>query len=348
MPIPTSPESYDRRRECHESHARLLRRAPIIGLLMAHTSGYFPPGTSRLREVHEERAVGLMYGQRALCIGALAPLNYIGTSEHTSGRQTPFKRLVRTAKAFEAVIMGSRAEADTVLAAVHSKHLRVFGVLPEAAGPYPAGTPYNALDRALMLWTIAVMMDSAEHLYDLLVRRLKGDEREHLWRDYVRFGELFGMPRAAAPATYPGFRQYYEQLLSGDSLWLTDEARYMGRATAFEIPMPASAQPVKRLHDLIMLGSLPPRVRDVYRLKWTPAHALAFTAATASVRAARRALPASSARGRNTRTFDLVAETEARRIAEGRPTPQLEPLAPRAVSPQAPVREVDVGFKVDI
>jgi uncharacterized protein (DUF2236 family) len=298
---------------------------------MAGESGYFPEGASVLREVHEERAVGLMYGQRALCIGALAPLNYVGTSEHTAGRATPFKRLVRTAKAFESVIMGSREEADAVLALVHTRHLRVNGTLPEDAGPHPAGTPYDALDPQLMLWTVAVMMDSAERFYDLLVRRLRDEERESLWSDYLRFGELFGMPREVAPTSYAGFRRYYDDLLSGDSLWLTDEARYMGRAAAFEIPMPVSSQPAKRMHDLIMLGSLPPRARRIYRLRWTPAHALAFAVATRSARTARRALPSSSARGRNTRTFDLVAATEGRRIAEGRPTPQLAPLSPRAL-----------------
>ena len=50
-----------------------------------------------LRQVHEEHLVGLFYGQRALCIGALSPLNYVGTSEHSYAKLTPFKRLVHTA-----------------------------------------------------------------------------------------------------------------------------------------------------------------------------------------------------------------------------------------------------------
>jgi hypothetical protein len=40
---------------------------------------YFPPGESMARRVHGERSVGLLYGQRALLIGALEPLTYTGT-----------------------------------------------------------------------------------------------------------------------------------------------------------------------------------------------------------------------------------------------------------------------------
>jgi uncharacterized protein (DUF2236 family) len=288
-------------------------------------AGYFPRATSVLRRVHEQRAVGLFYGQRALCIGALSPLNYVGTSEHTAAKSTPFRRLAHTAKAFELVMLGSREQADAVLAPVHRMHARVRGALPEDAGPYAAGTAYDANDPELMLWTIAVMMDSAECFHDLLVRGLHTDERERLWQDYIRFGELFGMSRSAAPPSYREFRAYYEQTLAGERLWLTEEARYMGRASAFEIPLPASMQGAKRLHDLIMLGSLPPRVRRIYRLPWTPAHALAFQAAVRTARATHAVLPRQVASGANTSSFELVAATEARRIALGRPTPQLPP-----------------------
>jgi uncharacterized protein (DUF2236 family) len=290
---------------------------------MGANDGYFPRASSTLRRVHEERAVGLLYGQRALCIGALSPLNYVGTSEHTSAKATPFKRLVHTANSFETVMFGSTGEADRVLEAVERMHERVNGTLPETAGPYPAGTPYDAFDPALMLWTVAVMMDSAECFHDLLVRRLREHEREALWQDYIHFGELFGMPRAAAPQRYREFRAYYGRVLGGDEAWLTDEARRVGYMTAFEIPMRGYMQPAKRLHDLIMLGSLPPRVRRIYRLPWTPAHAGAFDVVTRTFRLAHPALPPQLARGWNTSVFDGVADIEAWRIATGRTTPQV-------------------------
>jgi uncharacterized protein (DUF2236 family) len=286
--------------------------------------GYFPRGRSLLRQVHEERAVGLMYGQRALCVGAVKPLNYVGTSEHTRAKATPFRRISHTGAMFERVFFGTRAEADSTLAAVRSMHDRVVGALPEDAGShYPAGTPYSALDPELMLWTVAVIADSAIWFYEHLVRPLRAGEREALWLDYVRFAELFGTPRAVMPATYAGFRAWYERQLAGPDLFLTDEARYMGHASAFRIPMSGSQAFAKRIHDLVMLGSLPPRVRELYGLRYGPAQAAACRAALTLARASRPLLPASRKRGSCIAEFEGVAAVERRRIERGEPTPQI-------------------------
>jgi uncharacterized protein (DUF2236 family) len=286
--------------------------------------GYFPRGRSLLRAVHEEKAVGLMYGQRALCIGAIKPLNYVGTSEHTRNKLTPFRRITHTGAMFEAVFFGSRAEADRVLSAVHGMHERVVGTLPADAGShYPAGTPYAALDPELMVWTVAVIADSAVWFYERLVRRLSDAEREALWQDYVRFAELFQTPRAALPQTYAAFRAWYAEQLAGPDLFLTEEARYMGHATAFEIPVPASRMFAKRVHDLMMLGSLPPRVRELYGLRYTPAQAAACAAALATARLARPLVPAAHKRGSCVPEFEGVAALERRRIERGQPTPQV-------------------------
>ena len=97
----------------------------------------------------------------------------------------------------------------------------------------------------------------------------------------------------------------------------------MGRASAFEIPLPLSRQPAKRVHDLVMLGSLPARVRELYGLPWSPAHAVAFRAAVETARATRPLVPGWILRGSNRASFDLVRATEERRIQSGRRTPQV-------------------------
>lgn len=130
------------------------------------------------------------------------------------------------------------------------------------------------------------------------------------------------MPREAAPATHRDFRAWWREELAGERMHLTPEARYLGHATALEIPLPTLLQPAKRVHDLVMLGSLPPRVRELYGLTWTPAHAAAFRAVTTAMRAGRLAMPGPIRRGRNADAYKLVARTERERIARGQETPQ--------------------------
>ena len=281
--------------------------------------GYFPRGRSALRRVQGERFVGLMYGQRALLMGALDARNYVGTSLHSRYRDRPFKRLSATAKMFETVFFGTRAEADRVLAVVHGMHSGVEGQLPEDGGGFAAGTPYSAHDPELMLWTIAVAAESAACFYELLVRPLGAGERDAFWRDWVRFGELFGMPREVAPTSWGEFREWFDGRIDGDDVGLTEEARHVGRGVAFRIPVPRVEVPAMEVHNLLLLGSLPPRVRSLYGLPWDARREIVYRASARALRASRPFSPKAVARGRNGGRFDRVARTEADRIEAGRP-----------------------------
>src|SRR3712207_7208258 len=70
----------------------------------ARDTGYFPPGESVLRRVHEERAVGLLYGQRALLMQATHPVAFTGLLASTTGTAAPFQRLARTARIMETIL----------------------------------------------------------------------------------------------------------------------------------------------------------------------------------------------------------------------------------------------------
>lgn len=287
---------------------------------MSGHDGYFAPD-SMLRRVHGERAVGLLYGQRALAIGAIDPRNFVGTIRNSRYTDRPFQRLAATAKMFETIFFGSRGEADRVLAAVRRMHERVRGQLDEDAGPIPAGTPYSAFDPELMLWTVAVSADSAMYFYELLVREPTEAERDEFWRDYVRFAELFGMPGEVAPTSWAGFRRYFDGKVASSDSYLTEEARYVGKAVMFEIPVPPTRWPAMRVHNLLLRGSLPPRVRELYRLAWTHAHQAAFRSAVRAHRASRPLTPKWILRGPNGRSYELVARTERARLARGEAIP---------------------------
>lgn len=286
--------------------------------------GYFASEESLLRRVHGERAVGLFYGQRLTCVGAANPRIYVATALHSKRAQKPFARLARTAEVMETVIFASQREADRALGEVAAVHAEVRGVLPVDAGVHPTGTYYSALDPELMLWVLAVLADSAQCFFELLVCPLSATQKEALWRDYLRLGELFGMPHTVAPASYVEFRDWWQERLASIDLHLTVEAHQTGYAMTFQLPMPAYASRLLRpAHNALLLGSLPPQVRDLYGLAYTTEDDARFQRAIRAIRTLRRHCPDRLAHGSSRWFYSWIAREEERRIKHGRPTPHL-------------------------
>jgi len=293
----------------------------------ATMAGYFPPD-SMARNALSQRAVGLTYGQRALTIGATHPRLFQGTAQSTTHRDRPFTRLSLTARLFEAVFLGSREEADRALAFTAKRHVPVHGRIERAGGPHhPAGASYDAHDPGLMWWTVAFTLDSVEHQYDELVRRLTDHERERLFADFVTWAELFGMPREAAPTDYAAYRSRFDAYLASDEPYLTEEARLVGRyVSGYVVPNapPLPARPFFAGIHLLVVGSLPERVRELFEMKWTVADRAAYAAATRGSRLAHRrpvaTLGAPVLRGRSREFYAVVARGERAVLRRGRPS----------------------------
>ncbi|WP_255449986.1 oxygenase MpaB family protein [Skermania sp. ID1734] len=301
-------------------------------------AGYFADDSMAVR-VMSKRAVGFTYGLRALVVGAANPRLYVGTSNHTEHRATPYNRLAITGRLFEAVFLGTKDEADRALEFTRRKHAKVVGVLDEPAGTHcPAGTPYSALDPHLMYMTMAFTFDSVEAMHDLLVRPLRPAEREALWQDFVSWGELFGMPRSAAPASYRQFRSSFDAYLDSDELFLTDEAKLVGAyLSGSKRPgLPVQPWPAQQVLSLVVQGSLPPRIRHMYGLRWTPVHEAAFRSAVRAVRSAHarplHGLPAPLRpllHGTSSVGYQQAARLERNHLRHGRPSmPGVSPVSP--------------------
>jgi uncharacterized protein (DUF2236 family) len=283
--------------------------------------GYFPSGRSTLRRVHGDRMVGLHYGQRTALIGALDPLLYEGTQRHTRDKSRPWARLRRTGTIMETIFFGTRTEADRELARVHRMHEHVGGRLEAPLGDHPAGTRYSAYDPGLAFRTLGSIADSAQTLYETFVRPLSSGEREALWQDYLVLGELFGLSRDDAPASHAEFRAVWDAWLRGDSLHLTDAARESALQAAFEQPLPHGVSALqRRVNYLVIAGTLPQRVRDIYNLAWGPSQRTWFELLVPAVRTGRHIIPRVLRRGQNSIVFDLVARTERRRLERSEPT----------------------------
>lgn len=267
-----------------------------------------------LRRVHGTRAVGSLYGQRALLMQATDPLAFAGLVASTEGLDAPFRRLARTATTMEKVFFGTRREADAVTARVRRMHARVRGELDAPAGPHPAGSPYSADSPEFLLWILACLADSSLAIYERLVCTLDGDERDRFWTDYARLGELFGLDRADAPADYAELRAYMDDRIGGPALHVTEQARELGRRVAFDLPLPASRAPALPMINFLVVGSLPGRVRELYGLEWSLRRQLAYDGLCRSLRASARLSPAAIRRGPTSDAYGLVARIEHDRL----------------------------------
>lgn len=224
--------------------------------------GYFGPD-SVMRRVQRERAVALA-GPRALLMQAAHPLAVAGLLAHSGSLEDPYVRLARTAEVMNVITFGPRREADRLTRRVRAMHRTVRGRLPEAVGPFPAGTPYRADDPRLLMWILYTLMDSSVLIYRTYVGRLPRADEAALWEEYRVVGRLFGLKPAEMPATLTGLKAYGRDMLGGEELTVGGWARRRAREIVMQPPVPGLARPLLETVNFITVALLPERIRRQY------------------------------------------------------------------------------------
>jgi uncharacterized protein (DUF2236 family) len=237
------------------------------------SAGYFDDN-SVVRRVHRERVIALA-GPRALLLMAAHPVAFEGFFAQTGALDQPYERLRRTSELLSAITYGPREPAEQGTARVRALHRTVRGELPEAAGRYPAGTPYAADDPVLLLWILASLFDSCLLVHDRYVGTLTDADREDYWRDYRLIGKLFGLRARDMPRDLAAMNAYVANTLDGPDIYVTDRARELARRIVLHPPVPLASRPLLELANFVTIGLLPRRLREQYRLGWDPARSLA-------------------------------------------------------------------------
>src|ERR671932_827634 len=222
------------------------RAVPCARQRMSRSS--FFTNESMIRRVQRESAIALS-GPRTLLMQAAHPVAFTGFFAHTGALDDPYARLQRTVRVLGLIGWGDKREAQKATARVREIHSRIHGVLPEAAGRFPAGTPYSATDPDLLLWILACMADSALVVYERYVGSLSRDERDAFWQDYKVIGREFGLRDADMPEEIEDFELYMTEMVEGDDLFATPQAR--------ELALSGGAEYTKRL----VVPLLPDRLR---------------------------------------------------------------------------------------
>ncbi|MGA2928789.1 MAG: oxygenase MpaB family protein [Solirubrobacteraceae bacterium] len=237
-------------------------------------TGYFTD-ESIIRRVHREHTLALS-GPRALLMQAAHPVAFAGFFMSTGALDDPYARLRRTATVLNTIAFGERSRADEATARVRAVHGRVRGRLPEPVGRFPAGTPWAADDPELLLWILATLADSGLLVYERYVGGLRRQEREAYWSDYRLVGSLFGLREPDMPPTIGRLRSYMREMLSGDMLHVSPQARELAIEIVLRPPVPLRARPLLELANFVTIGLLPAPLRRQYGLGWDPIRGLAL------------------------------------------------------------------------
>jgi uncharacterized protein (DUF2236 family) len=250
--------------------------APVADL------GLFGPGSVSWR-VHRETTV-LFGGARALLMQAAHPLVIAGARESGFYEHNPWKRLERTLMLTYAITFGTRSEALRAAERINEVHRRVHGVDPVT------GMPYDAFDPDLLLWVHACLVDSALLFERRTVGRLTDSDRQRFHEEQMAAAELLELPRGRIPPTVPRLRAYIQDVVAGDTLRVTEAALRV--ANLFRRPPPdAEWRPVLRAVAWWAFGTLPPKLRAMYGVRWGRLHDLRLGASLAVLKTARPAIP---------------------------------------------------------
>ena len=236
-----------------------------------------------IRRIHKEHMVGLG-GARSLLMQAAHPVAFAGFFMSSGALDDPYPRLRRTADVLDLILFGERADADRVTATVRGVHSRTRGTLAKPAGRFPAGTPWAADDPALLLWIIATLADSGALVYSRYVASLTRAERDAYWQDWRVVGELFGLRAGDMPADSTQLQQYMREMLAGDTLHVSPEARELGVRIVLRPPVPLVARPLLEVANFIIVGLLPRKIRRQYGLRWDPVRTAVLKAGAESTK----------------------------------------------------------------
>lgn len=228
--------------------------------------GLFGPGTVTWG-LHAD-ALLWVAGLRALFLQALHPLALAGVEQHSTFRDDPWGRLMRTAEFIGVATYGTRREAHDMARAVNRAHRAVAGV--DAV----TGRPYRASDPDLLAWVHTGLADSILVVLRRSGRPVSGADADRYLAEMGRFARLVGLRAGDVPRSEDEVVAYYDRMRP--ALLASDTAR---AAASFVLrpPMPVPvalatpARPAWAAVSRLAYGTLPAWARQMYALRgvWT-------------------------------------------------------------------------------
>ena len=275
------------------STTRTTEREPVLPPPEEALALVPPKGSITWRRAGDARLmVGAGY---ALLLQVAHPVVGAGVKEHSNFREDPWGRLVRTLDYTNTMVYGEPDEAVRMGRWVRNMHKRIKGVDSQ-------GRRYHALDPEAYPWVHATLADAIVAGHARFGRPMSRAEVYDFYREWLDVGRLLGIRDRDLPPDWPGFRRYFDQMVS-ERLEYTDAVRDVLAAlkepkSPPNLPLPdgawrAARLPAARLSALATIGMLPPVLRERFGLEWSRAQELELRALGAASRATTPLMPRS-------------------------------------------------------
>jgi uncharacterized protein (DUF2236 family) len=204
----------------------------------------------------------LFGGARALLMHAAHPLVAAGARQTGGYRRDPWMRLIRTLQLQNLVTFGSRDASQQAADRINKLHKVIHGV------DSLTGEWYDALDWEQLLWVHAALEVSTIDFYELSVGPLSWEEKEQYHRENAVAADLLKLPKDIVPQTYRDMVTYVDDIIGCGRLQMSDVSQEVADLIINKA-VPARIKPIWHFVAFAAVGTLDPRLRDLYGFKWT-------------------------------------------------------------------------------
>jgi uncharacterized protein (DUF2236 family) len=223
----------------------------------------------------------------ALVLQVAHPTVGAGVSEHSSFREDPWGRLLRTLDAFYALVYGGPEAAAETGRSLRTSHRTIRGLATD-------GRRYHALEPEAYAWVHATLADAIVLGHAHFGDPLDAWERERFWVEWRDVGRLLGVRARDLPAGWGEFEAYVDCMVR-DRLERTtavdDVLRTLAAPGPPPVPLPlrvgwpVAGIPLARALLLATTGMLPPLLRERFDLGWSRTQELELDALARGMRA---------------------------------------------------------------
>jgi uncharacterized protein (DUF2236 family) len=249
------------------------------------------PGTITWRRAGDARV--LTAAGYALLLQVSHPTVGAGVSEHSQFRRDPWGRLLRTLDYSCTMVYGGERAAGEMGSRLRGFHRQIRGTTAD-------GRRYHALEPEAYAWVHATLAEGIVRAHERFGRPFGEEQCRRFWSEWCSVGRLLGVRERDLPASWPGFRDYFQEMVDG-RLEHTRAVDEVLAALARPAPPPLVALPALGWaavrpslgHGLLLatVGLLPPVLRRRFGLRWSRMSDLELRAAGVALRAMTPLMP---------------------------------------------------------